>query len=484
MAKSWFNSVFGGMGGNVGGGSGINTEELEIKINELREEFQKRIISFNGSNKSVSTILQEIFDMANGKINLVISDTLPQQTIANTQYWVKTYNNQTLANGRHIIATNNQNVSTYIGTTDVDLTEYLKKTNETNKLYGTDKNGEQKLYDADDLGKTDDLTIEKNNSKELQVKNDGITNDKLNSDIKIGSLKKLSTNEKNSVVGAINEINSHLFVSIKNQLLENEYNVSNLTFDENYKNELIKSDFLSMIMCHCELKTPITDLTVGYRKILELPFSIPNDKIKIMYKTKSGVLTNNSGVAEWFTDGGSLYQDKENFKNKKILVKKYNLDENGDAIQQIDSMGNLVTNNGLPVLEYTEIEIDSNENYELYKLQTPLQKGANENTWKVEAINIKTNYEYLYIVSLKILGCNINEEGKLGSYYTKQNIICDELSVSQNGWDGEYQFNIKNYEEYENETFAKIENKNLKIKADIPIREFYIKGFLSNFEME
>ena len=215
MAKSWFNSVFGGMGGNVGGGSGINTEELEIKINELREEFQKRIISFNGSNKSVSTILQEIFDMANGKINLVISDTLPQQTIANTQYWVKTYNNQTLANGRHIIATNNQNVSTYIGTTDVDLTEYLKKTNETNKLYGTDKNGEQKLYDADDLGKTDDLTIEKNNSKELQVKNDGITNDKLNSDIKIGSLKKLSTNEKNSVVGAINEINSHLFVSIK-----------------------------------------------------------------------------------------------------------------------------------------------------------------------------------------------------------------------------------------------------------------------------
>lgn len=124
----------------------ISGDEFAQALEQLKITFQNKTILWNGQSKLVTTVLQEVFEMANGKVQLVIADTLPQTTVANTQYWVKTYEEQTLETGRFIIVTDSLNAPTYIGTTETDLSEYLKKTNNPNKLYGTDGDGEQQEY--------------------------------------------------------------------------------------------------------------------------------------------------------------------------------------------------------------------------------------------------------------------------------------------------------------------------------------------------
>ena len=167
---------------------GIDANEFAQALEELRVIFQNKTITWNGQQKLLTTALQETFEIANGKVQLVISDNLPQTTTPNTQYWVKTYNGETLSTGRFIIVTDSLNVATFIGTTETNLDDYLQKTSSPLKLYGTDASGNEKLYSSDELGKADNVTIEKNANQEFQVKDNGITFAKFNSNLTKQSL--------------------------------------------------------------------------------------------------------------------------------------------------------------------------------------------------------------------------------------------------------------------------------------------------------
>ena len=55
----------------------------------------------------------------------------------------------------------------------------------------------------------DNTTIDRNNLEQLEVKDGGITNAKLDTDVKVGSLAGLTTTDKSSVTSAINELNEN-----------------------------------------------------------------------------------------------------------------------------------------------------------------------------------------------------------------------------------------------------------------------------------
>ena len=74
-----------------------------------------------------------------------------------------------------------------------------------------------------DLNPVDDVTITRNLQDELEVKDGGITNAKLATDVKVGSLASLATTEKGSVVGAINEVNTN--TAVDNTTIERSNNV-------------------------------------------------------------------------------------------------------------------------------------------------------------------------------------------------------------------------------------------------------------------
>ena len=103
------------------------------------------------------------------------------------------------------------NVKTYNGTTwSATTSEYTPDDLDLWSLVA-DKHGyywfggEWNILDTSQA-RTDDKTIQRNNQDELEVKNGGITNDKLATDIKVGSLANLLTTAKDSVVNAINEL--------------------------------------------------------------------------------------------------------------------------------------------------------------------------------------------------------------------------------------------------------------------------------------
>ena len=105
----------------------VSGEEVENVRQQLENEFQNKYITWQGENLLVTTVLQRIFEAANGKIDLVLSDEVPSTTNPNTQYWVKTYDGTTLTDGRFIVVTDSLNVATYVGQTNVDLSNLLAK---------------------------------------------------------------------------------------------------------------------------------------------------------------------------------------------------------------------------------------------------------------------------------------------------------------------------------------------------------------------
>lgn len=127
----------------------ISAEEFEQALEQLKITFQNKTILWNGENKLVTTVLQELFEMASGKINIILANELPETTTPNTQYWVLTYDGHTLDNGRYIILTDNLNVATYIGTSDVDLSNYYTKAETDNKF-------QEKITDSDETSALSD----------------------------------------------------------------------------------------------------------------------------------------------------------------------------------------------------------------------------------------------------------------------------------------------------------------------------------------
>lgn len=114
---------------------GVSGEQLNAVKEQLMNEFQDKRITWQGEdNVLVTTVLQRLYDFSAGKVQIVLADTLPATTEANTQYWVKTYDDTTLDNGRYIIMTDHLNNATFIGTSSVDLSNYYNKTEVDNKL--------------------------------------------------------------------------------------------------------------------------------------------------------------------------------------------------------------------------------------------------------------------------------------------------------------------------------------------------------------
>lgn len=104
----------------------ISGAQLEAFRQELIANFQAKRIVFNGANDVlVTTALNQLLELASGKANIVVADTLPTPTNPNTQYWVKTYGGQTKTSGRFIVLTDAFNVATLIGESDVDLSNYI-----------------------------------------------------------------------------------------------------------------------------------------------------------------------------------------------------------------------------------------------------------------------------------------------------------------------------------------------------------------------
>ena len=107
---------------------GVSGTQMTALREDLVNEFQSKRIRFNGvDGVLVTTALQQLFEMAGGRVNIVVSNALPSPTAPNTQYWVKNYDGQTTEDGRYIIMTDHLNNATYIGSSSTDFSDYYTK---------------------------------------------------------------------------------------------------------------------------------------------------------------------------------------------------------------------------------------------------------------------------------------------------------------------------------------------------------------------
>lgn len=267
------------------------------------------------------------------------------------------------------------------------------------------------------------------------------------------------------------------------QMLANEWCKENLTFDSDYGNKLVERTASRHINIHCTLKTPASDLQVDDRKIFELPYTpkVSSDILRIYYQTIGGQYTNKGGIATYFDPTGSMYIDKGSMATKKIRIKKYKLDENGDAIQKVSTLtgATMWLDGEMPYLDYDEIEVDSTEDIVAYLIKIPLEKGTNANTWKVRETTVSVDVDYLYYQALKVIGCNINSNGVIGTYTTTIDTQANEISIDQGGYKGEYTFTPTEYESYLNERYIFLKGNSLYIQGDTPLKDFWIKENLS-----
>lgn len=193
-------------------GNGLQIKDLGITNAKLATDIKVgSLASLNTTNKSnIVNALNELKNAIDTQASKsftfkgFITDTEPTGTIEEGSLW---YENTTLPTTFPI------NVKTYTNNAWSSTTsEYTPSNLDLWSLVSISKgyyyfgNG-WNIIDQDIL--TDNTSINFNNSNQLEVKNGGISNDKLNNDIKIGSLSDLTTTEKSNAVGAINELNSN-----------------------------------------------------------------------------------------------------------------------------------------------------------------------------------------------------------------------------------------------------------------------------------
>ena len=94
---------------------GLSANEVNNLINKLVENKQDKKIVFEGQEMLLTTALQRVNNSAVGKANIIDAETLPDSLTPNSQYWVKTYNGQTIDNGRYIILVDNLGTPHFMG---------------------------------------------------------------------------------------------------------------------------------------------------------------------------------------------------------------------------------------------------------------------------------------------------------------------------------------------------------------------------------
>lgn len=103
---------------------GLSANEVNNLVNKLVESKQDKKIVFEGQEMLLTTALQRVNNSAVGKANIIDAETLPDSLTPNSQYWVKTYNGQTIDNGRYIILVDNLGTPHFMGeSTSVPVTD-------------------------------------------------------------------------------------------------------------------------------------------------------------------------------------------------------------------------------------------------------------------------------------------------------------------------------------------------------------------------
>jgi len=128
--------------------NGLDADEVSAIVKNATRYCQDKIIDFRGETMLLTTALNRTYTVASGRANISVLDTLPQELEANTQYWVKTYNGQTLENGCFIIIVDNLKVAHYVGqssstpgeakTAEITLTSGVVSYNVNNELSKND----------------------------------------------------------------------------------------------------------------------------------------------------------------------------------------------------------------------------------------------------------------------------------------------------------------------------------------------------------
>ena len=94
---------------------GLSANEVNTIVTKLVENKQDKKIVFEGQEMLLTTALQRVNNSAVGKANIIDAETLPDTLTPNSQYWVKTYNGQTIDNGRYIILVDNLGAPHFMG---------------------------------------------------------------------------------------------------------------------------------------------------------------------------------------------------------------------------------------------------------------------------------------------------------------------------------------------------------------------------------
>ena len=94
---------------------GLSANEVNNLVTKLIENKQDKKIVFEGQEMLLTTALQRINNSAVGKANIIDAEILPDTLTPNSQYWVKTYNGQTIDNGRYIILVDNLGTPHFMG---------------------------------------------------------------------------------------------------------------------------------------------------------------------------------------------------------------------------------------------------------------------------------------------------------------------------------------------------------------------------------
>lgn len=137
----------------------------------------------------------------------------------------------------------------------------------TNRVYGTDGSGNQTTYPVDEFGKVDDVQVGGVSVVQNKIANLGTMASETESDYRkasnqdtidngikntIGSLSSLTTDAKNDIVSAINEIDSHADTNASDisdikDLIPNDASSSNQLADKNFVNSSISTNTANFI---------------------------------------------------------------------------------------------------------------------------------------------------------------------------------------------------------------------------------------------
>ena len=94
---------------------GMSAGEINEMVTTLIADKQDKKIVFENQEMLLTEALQRVNAVANGKAQIFEASELPAKPAPNSQYWVATYNGQTLDNGRYIILVDSLGAAHLVG---------------------------------------------------------------------------------------------------------------------------------------------------------------------------------------------------------------------------------------------------------------------------------------------------------------------------------------------------------------------------------